>query len=75
LRTDKFKTIGGRELGGREEEEEEGNKGGRIRCWIGQERCTEGQKNEQRYIEMGDGELGTATKKSQMPGKQEAPRT
>jgi len=33
------------------------------------------QEIEQRCIAMGDGELGVATSKSQMPGKQEAPRT
>jgi hypothetical protein len=30
---------------------------------------------QQRYVAMGDGELGVATRKSQMPGKQEPPRT
>jgi hypothetical protein len=34
-----------------------------------------GQEIEQRCIAMGDGELGVATRKSQMPGKQEPPRT
>jgi len=38
-------------------------------------RCTEGQKIEQRYVAMGDGELGVATMKFQWPGKQEATRT
>ena len=38
-------------------------------------RCTEGQEIEQRCVAMGDGELGVATRKSQMPGKQEPPRT
>ena len=59
---------------------EEGKRGrgkreGRIcyaRRW---ERCTEGQEIEQRCVAMGDGELGVATRKSQMPGKQEPPRT
>jgi hypothetical protein len=32
-------------------------------------RCTEGQEFEQSCVSMGDGELGLATKKSQMPGK------
>jgi hypothetical protein len=31
-------------------------------------RCTEGQEIEQRYVAMGDGELGVATRKPQMPG-------
>ena len=35
----------------------------------------EGQKIEQRCVAMEDGELGVATNKSQIPGKQEAPRT
>ena len=38
-------------------------------------RYTEDQEIEQRCVAMGDGELGVATRKSQMPGKQEAPRT
>ena len=48
-----------------------GEKVGRIRCG----RSTEGQEIEQRCVAMGDGELGVATRKSQMPGKQEPPRT
>jgi hypothetical protein len=55
-------------LGGREGEGE--MSGGRW-WW----RCTEGQEIEQRCVEMGDGELGVATRKSQMPGQQESPRT
>jgi hypothetical protein len=35
----------------------------------------EGQEIEQRCVAMGDGELGVATRKSHMPGKQEPPRT
>jgi hypothetical protein len=38
-------------------------------------RCTKGQEIEQRCVAMGDGELVVATRKSQMPGKQEPPRT
>ena len=38
-------------------------------------RCMEGQEFEQRYVAIGDGELGAATRKSQMPGEQEPPRT
>ena len=34
-----------------------------------------GQETEQRCVSMGDGELGVATKKSQMSGRQEPPRT
>jgi hypothetical protein len=33
-----------------------------------------GQEFEQRYVAMGDRELGIATSKTQMPGKQESPR-
>jgi hypothetical protein len=50
-------------------------KGGRIRTGRRGRRCTEGQEIEQRCVAMGDGELGEATRKSQMPGKQETPRT
>jgi hypothetical protein len=57
-------------LGGREEGE--GKKKGRIRYG---RRCTEVQEIEQRCVAMGDGELGVKTRKSQMPGKQEPPRT
>ena len=60
-------------MGGREEGE--GEKRGRIRYGRRWRRCTEGQEIEQRCVAMGDGELGIATRKSQMPGKQEAPRT
>jgi hypothetical protein len=52
-----------------------GKKWGRIRCGRRWEWYTEGQEIEQRYVAMGDGELGVATRKSQMIGKQEAPRT
>jgi hypothetical protein len=38
-------------------------------------RGTEGQEIEQRCVVMGDGELEVATRKSQIPGKQEPPRT
>ena len=48
---------------------------GRIRYGKRWRRCTEGQEIEQRCVAMGDGELGVATRKSQMPGKQEPPRT
>jgi hypothetical protein len=36
---------------------------------------TEGQEIEQRSVAMGNGELGAANTKFQMPEKQEAPRT
>ena len=32
------------------------------------------QEIKQRYVAVGDGELWVATRKSQMPGNQEAPR-
>jgi hypothetical protein len=35
----------------------------------------ENQEVEQKYVAMGDGELGVTTRKSQMPGKQESPST
>ena len=60
-------------MGGREEGE--GNKRGRIKYGRRWRRCTEGQEIEQRCVAMGDGELGVATRKSQMPGTQEIPRT
>jgi len=34
-----------------------------------------GDRDEQRCVARGNGELGVATRKSQKPGKQEAPRT
>jgi hypothetical protein len=55
-------------LGGREEEEREKGAG----SGMGRDR---GQEIEQRYVAMGDGEMRVATRKSQKPGKQEAPRT
>jgi hypothetical protein len=57
-------------LGGREE----GEKKKRGRISYGR-RCTEGQEIEQRCVTMGYGELGVATRKFQMPGKQKPPRT
>jgi hypothetical protein len=38
-------------------------------------RSSEGQEIKQRCLAVGDGEQGVATRKSQMPAKQEAPRT
>jgi hypothetical protein len=55
-------------------DDEEGEKRVRIRYGRRWRRCTEGQEIEQRCIAMGDGELGVATRKSQMLGKQEPPR-
>ena len=57
-----------REWGGRERtgEERREKKRRRIRYW---RRCTKDQEIEQRYIAVGDGQLGVATRKHQMPGK------
>jgi hypothetical protein len=55
--------------------EEKGVKCGRIRYERRWKRCTEGQEIEQRCVAMGNGELEVVTRKSQMPGKQEPPRT
>jgi hypothetical protein len=49
-----------------------GEKEGKIRYG---RRCTVGHKIEQRCVAAEGGELGVATRKSQMPGKQETPRT
>jgi hypothetical protein len=49
-------------------------KGGRIRCVRRWERRTKGQEIEPRFVAVGGGILGAATRKSQMPRKQEAPR-
>ena len=51
----------------------EGKKRSRIRYGRRWRRCTEGQEIEQRCVAMGDGELGLAIRKSQMPRKQEPP--
>jgi hypothetical protein len=59
----------GMEMGGGKKE------GDRIKCGRRQGRSTEGQEFEQRYIAVGDGELGVATRKTQMPGNQEVHRT
>jgi len=60
-------------LGVRDEGEAE--KGDKIRCGRRPRRCTEGQEIKQRYVVVGDGELGIATRKFQMPEKQEVLRT
>ena len=64
-------------MGGSWEEErrERGEKRGRIMCGRRGNCCTAGQKIEQSHVAMGDGGLGVATRTSQMPGKQETPRT
>jgi hypothetical protein len=49
-------------------------KGGRNRYGRRQGRGKDGQEIKQRYIAMGERELEVATRKSQMPGKQDAPR-
>jgi hypothetical protein len=54
-------------------EEVEGKKRGGIRYGKSWRRYTESQGIEQRCVAMGDGELGVATRKSQMPGEQEPP--
>ena len=47
---------------------------GRIRYGM-RWRCIVGQEIEQRCVTMGGGELGVATRKCQMPEKQEPPST
>lgn len=54
-------------LGGRQEGD--GRKGGRIRYAKRQERSTESQKFEEKYVSVQDGELEVASRKSQMPEK------
>jgi hypothetical protein len=39
------------------------------RIWLQHILLTEGQEIEQKYIAVGDGKLGIATRNSQMPGK------
>ena len=52
-----------------EEERRGGKKRGRIRYGRRWRRYTEGQEIKQRCVAMGDGELGVATRKPQLPGK------
>ena len=59
-------------MGGREEGE--GGRGAESGMG-GDGEDVEGQEIEQGSGAMGDGELGVAARKSQMPGKQEPPRT
>ena len=56
-------------------EEGEGKKRGRIKYGRKWRKYKEGEEIEQRCVAMGDRELGVATRKSQMPGKEEPPRT
>ena len=56
-------------------EEGERKRRGRIRYGRRWRKYTEGQEIEQRCVAMGDGEVGVAIRKFQMPGKQEPPRT
>jgi len=65
--------MGRRDLGGRKKGE--GERGNRNRYERRLGSYTEGQKFQQRCVAVGDGELAVANSKSQMPGKQEAPRT
>jgi hypothetical protein len=67
--------IGGRGCKASVREREEEEKGGRIRCWGKQGRCTEGQNIKQRCITIGYGELEVVNRKFQIPGNQEAPRS
>jgi hypothetical protein len=60
----------GRERGG---EGKRGQEQGQV--WEEMGRCIEGQVIEQWCVAVGDGEFGVATRKSQMPGKQEVSRT
>ena len=55
-------------------EEGKGKRRGRIRYVQRPGRCAEGEAIKQKCVEMGDGELGVATRKSQMPEKQDPPR-
>jgi hypothetical protein len=64
--------MGGR---GREEPGRKKVKGGQNQVWEEMGRSTEPQEIKWRCIAVGDGELEVATRKSQMPGKQETPRT
>jgi hypothetical protein len=68
--------IGGRGWEGLgRKKEEKGGKKERVRYKGRWDWYTEGQKFEQKCVAIADGKLGVTTSKSQMPGKQEAPRT
>ena len=64
-----------RERGMWEEERKGRKKGGQFRHGKRWGRSTEGQEFERRYVAVGEGELGVAIRKSQMPGTQEVPST
>jgi hypothetical protein len=58
-----------------EEEKRERGKRGRIRYWRRLDDIQRVSKVNRGVRQLGNGELGVATRKSQMPGKQKAPRT
>ena len=63
-------------MGGTWEKEKRGMGKRRAESGMGGDRGdVEGREFDQRCVGMGDGELEVATRKSQMPGKQEPPRT
>jgi hypothetical protein len=66
---------GSREWDGLGRNRRGGGEEGRIRYGRRWKRCIEIQEIEQRCVAMGDRELWVATRKSQMPGNQEPPRT
>jgi hypothetical protein len=64
------------EEGGTWKGKRKGREKGETRLRVGGDgRSIKGQEIEWRCGAMGDEEMGVATRKSQMPGKQEAPRT
>jgi hypothetical protein len=58
-----------------EEEKKRRGEEKKNQVWGRWRRCTEGLEIEQNCVAMGKGELRVATRKSQMPEKQEPPRT
>jgi len=65
-------------MGGKRKEGPEREAKGEGKWW--QDQVGEERKNKHRvsgawYVAVGDGELGLATRKSQIPGKQKAPTT
>jgi hypothetical protein len=66
--------VSGWERLGRKRGKREGKEEGRIRYERTPGGYTEGQGFELKYVAMADGELGVATSKSQILGKQESPR-
>jgi hypothetical protein len=57
------------------EDRGEDKKDGQRQVWEEMGRRTKGQKIEWSCVAVGDEELGVATRQSQMPWKQEVPRT